>query len=333
MGDHLRRVERDIALIATAAHGVVTRAQLMEAGLTRGRINRRVANGMLIPVHRGVYRVGHRAPSVEATYLAAVRACGEGAVLSGRAAAYLLGIIRGSPPPPEVTAPGARRVPGVRTHRTGAAHPKDAGVWRGVPVASPARTMADLAAVLPVPALARALHEAGIRHGTTPEEVEEVLARRPSTRGARELRRVLRGDAQVTLSRLESRFLELLAEAGLELPVANRPEGGRYVDCRWPAIGLTVELDGYTYHRSRHAWEQDRRREREARARGDDFRRLTRDDVFERWPATLRELRAALPTAPRAPAGSRSARSPRGRASRASRRRSPGATPPSSRTA
>ena len=67
------------------------------------------------------------------------------------------------------------------------------------------------------------------------------------------------------------------------------------MDCRWPAHRLTVELDGYRYHRSRHAWEQDRRREREARARGDEFRRYTYGDVFEQPEFMLSELRGLLP--------------------------------------
>jgi hypothetical protein len=57
---------------------------------------------------------------------------------------------------------------------------------------------------------------------------------------------------------------------------------------------LTVELDGYRYHHSRHAWERDRRREREARARGDDFRRFTYGDVFDAPQFMLSELRALL---------------------------------------
>jgi hypothetical protein len=67
------------------------------------------------------------------------------------------------------------------------------------------------------------------------------------------------------------------------------------VDCRWPAQRLTVELDSYRYHSSRHAWEQDRRREREAHARGDDFRRYTYGDVMERPRLMLAELRVVLP--------------------------------------
>jgi very-short-patch-repair endonuclease len=120
--------------------------------------------------------------------------------------------------------------------------------------------------------------------------VEAVLSRRPRSPGASALRSVLHGDVHVTLSTLERRFLERLLAAGLPLPQTNRPAGGRRVDCRWPAQRLTVEVDGYRYHRSRHAWEQDRRREREARARGDEFRRYTYGDVVEDPRFMLSEL-------------------------------------------
>jgi very-short-patch-repair endonuclease len=166
--------------------------------------------------------------------------------------------------------------------------------WRAVPVTTVPRTLVDLASCLPLDALARACHEAGVRHRTTPGDVNAVLRRRPTSPGAAKLRSVLLGDTRVTLSKLERRFLELLAHAGLALPVTNRPAGGRRVDCRWPEQRLTVELDSYTYHNSRHAWELDHRREREARARGDDFRRYTYDDVFERPGLVLAEVRAAL---------------------------------------
>jgi hypothetical protein len=128
--------------------------------------------------------------------------------------------------------------------------------------------------------------------------VEAVLARRPNSRGAGALRRVMRGEIRVTLSRLEQRFLRLLQEARLALPQTNRPAGGRRVDCRWPALGLTVELDSYQFHNSSWSWQQDHRREREARARGDDFRRYTSYDVFKDSRLMLRELRALLPRRP-----------------------------------
>jgi hypothetical protein len=100
--------------LASSQHGLVTRVQLLGAGVTKDQIQHRVERGLLLRVHRGVYRVGHRAPSLEAYYLAAVLAAGDEARLSGRAAAHLLGLLKRHVPPPEVTAPVRRRVPGVR---------------------------------------------------------------------------------------------------------------------------------------------------------------------------------------------------------------------------
>jgi very-short-patch-repair endonuclease len=290
-----RTVERVMARIGGGAHGVVVRVELLDAGVTAAEIEHRLATGALIREYPGVYRVGHRAPSLEARYMAAVLACGEGALLSGRAAGYLFGVLKGPAPPPEVTAPTERRVRGVKTHRSRGLGREDATSWRGIPVTTLPRTLVDLAAVLDLDDLARACHEARVRHGTTPGQVEAVLARRPKSPGAAKLRAILRGDARLTLSKLEKRFLVLLRDAGLPLPQTNRRAGRYWVDCRWPELRLTVELDSYRYHHSRHAWEQDRRREREARARGDDFRRYTYGDVFEQPQLMLAELHALLP--------------------------------------
>jgi hypothetical protein len=294
-----RTVEEKMALLAGAAYGVVTRRQLLEAGVTRQGIASRLRRGDLLREHPGVYRVGHRAPSVEATYLAAVLAAGEGAVLCGRAAAHLWGLIKGAAPGPEVICPTQRRIEGVTTRRSRYLDAQDVALRGGIPVTSVARTVVDLAAELPEEALARACHEAGVRYGLTPSAVVTVLARRPTTRGARKLRRVVGGDVHVTLSKLEARFLTLLRTRGLPLPVTNRPAGGRRVDCRWPEHRLTIELDSYRFHNSRHSWEQDRRREREARARGDDFRRYTYGDVLEKPDLMLAELRSIF--APKRP--------------------------------
>jgi len=285
-------VESKVAALATRSHGVVTRAQLLRLGITRHEITQRAETGALIRVHRGVYRVGHRAPSIEATYLAAVWACGGGALLSGRAAAHVWGLTKGAAPPPEVTTRSERRVHGVKTRRSRSV---EATTHRGIPVTTVPRTLVDLAGHLSLDALARACHEAGVQHRTTPKQVAAVLEKRPRTRGAGALREILGGEVRVTLSALERAFLKRLTEAGLPLPKTNREAGGRRVDCRWPRHHLTVELDSYRYHHSRHAWEQDRRREREAHARGDEFRRYTYGDVFEDPRLMLAELRQLLP--------------------------------------
>lgn len=294
MGTLGRTVDERIAAMGTRRHGVVTRAELLAAGVTPKQIRARVGRGTLLREYRGVYRVGHRARSTKATYLAAVLAVGNGAVLCGRAAAYLWGLMKGEPPSPEVIGVTERQIEGLSTRRARRLDPRDTAVVDGIPVTTVARTLVDLAAELSAEALARACHEAGVRYRTTPRDVLTVLARRPRSRGAANLRRIVEGDIPVTLSTLEARFLKLLESDGLPLPATNRMAGGRRVDCRWPRHRLTVELDGYRFHNSRHSWEQDRRREREARARGDDFRRYTYGDVLENQESMLAELRSVL---------------------------------------
>jgi hypothetical protein len=282
-----------VASLASRAHGVVGRVELLEAGLTARQIDHRVQTGVLIVEFPGVYRAGHCAPSVDARYMAAVKACGTGAVLSGLSAAWLWGLVKGDAPPPEVTAPTERRVKGVKTRRR-RLDSRDTTRRQRIPVTTVPRTLVDLSSLLSLNALARAAHEAGVRYRTTPAQVEHVLARSGRAKGAAKLRAVTRGEAHVTLSRLERRFMELLRAAKLPLPITNKPAGAHRVDCRWPAHRLTVELDSYTFHNSRHAWEQDRRREREARRRGDQHRRYTWTDVFEEPEPMLAELRVLL---------------------------------------
>jgi hypothetical protein len=286
-------VEQVMARIASGNHGSVTRAELLRAGITVAEIKHRIRCGALLRERRGVYRVGHAAPSREASYMGAVRVAGAGTVLSGLAAAHLFSLIRRSAPEPEVTAPRRRRMKGLRaTHSD--VPPDERTIWLGIPVTSVARTLVDIAGRLTADELARAVHEASVRYGTTPERVERVLQRRPRARGAATLRRILRGDIHVTLSELERRFLELLRDAGLPLPdETNALVGEHRVDCRWRRR-VTVELDSFRFHNTRYAFEQDRRREHEAHARGDHFRRYTYGDVIERPELVIAELEPLL---------------------------------------
>src|SRR4051812_30658763 len=267
-----------IARIASRSHGVVTWAELIAAGVSEAEIKWRVRTGYLIRIHRGVYRVGHRAPSVDAQYLAAVKACGPDAGLSDLAAAHVFGLYR-PVAPPEVTTRTQRRVKGVITHRS-----RNLVIvrHRGIPITPVHHTLIAISERLTDEDLGRAVHQARVLYGTKPKHLPGRLRRRP--------RAILYGDTRITLSKLERLFLELLRAPDLPLPETNRIATGRYVDCRWPEHHLTVELDGYMAHDSRHAWQLDRRREREAYARGDDFRRYTWEDVAEDPTAMLDEL-------------------------------------------
>jgi hypothetical protein len=289
----MRALIRTVARLAARQNGVVTREQLLEAGVGRAAIQRWARNGLLIRVHRGVYRVGHAAPSVLATYTSAVLACGEGAALSGRAAAYLQRLTnRRTIPAPEVTTRLDRRPEGVLVCRCRHMDRRDLTRMHGIPVTTVPRTVVDLAGRVSAGDLGRAVHQAQVLHGVRPHHVEAVLARRPNAEGAGVLRGVLRGGA--LLSPLEAAFVELLTEERLPLPRTNRKTDGHYVDCRWPKERLTVELSSFRYHNTRQSWEDDRQRRREARERGDRFREYSWYDVVEASGPTRAELRRLL---------------------------------------
>jgi predicted transcriptional regulator of viral defense system len=276
--------------IAARQEGRVTRAQLLAAGIDTHRIRRWVADGRLYRVHRGVYSIGRPVQSMRGEYMAAVLACGLGAVLSHWAAAILLGIVKlRRVPRPEVTVPttAARARPGIKIHRVATLHPLDT-MWVGrIRVTSVARTLLDLAPTMSLAQLTRACHEAWIRHDAAPAEVIACIERNPGKPGARRLRLALGTD--VTLSELEDGFLALLREHGLPLPRTNIDHAGDKVDCHWPDVGLTVELVSFRFHETRCAFEED-----VARRRRSNHLAFSYGDVFQRGEATARELAARL---------------------------------------
>jgi hypothetical protein len=137
-------VEHAIATLAARQYGVVTREQLVSAGLGPRAINHRLSAGRLHRLHASVYAVGHVAPRNEMRWLAAVLACGPGAVLSHRSAATLWLIRKGEGWRADVTiAPaGRRKHPGITIHRSRLA-PQDVTVHAGIPITTPTRTVFD----------------------------------------------------------------------------------------------------------------------------------------------------------------------------------------------
>ncbi|HEV2776716.1 MAG TPA: hypothetical protein VGV90_14065 [Solirubrobacteraceae bacterium] len=220
--------------------------------------------------------------------MAAVLAGGPGAVLSHHAAAYLLKLLRGLPPRPEITITTAdRRRPGIVIHRVGALHPRDVCVVDAIPMTTVPRVLLDLAPSLEPADLTRACHEAWVHHRVTPEIVEGCIARNPHKKGAAKLRRALGSD--VTLSKLEDLFLALLKAHGVPLPRTNIDVRGDKVDCHWERHGLTVELITFRYHATRHGFETDNERRRRSR-----HVPYTYGDIVERAHATVADLRQRL---------------------------------------
>src|SRR5688572_5034514 len=139
------------ARLAADRHGCVTWQLLVDAGIHRHTIQRWLDGARLHELHHGVYAVGHRGLSVHGRYMAAVLACGDGAVLSHRAAAHLLGLLPGPPPSAEVTVPtvAGRKRPGIVIHRVRSLHRLDTSELDRIPITTVARVLLDLAPSLP----------------------------------------------------------------------------------------------------------------------------------------------------------------------------------------
>jgi hypothetical protein len=272
--------------IADRQHGRVAWWQLLDEGVDRHTIQRWLEDGRLRPAHHGVYAVGHDAPSVDGAWMAAVLAGGPGAVLSHRAAAHRLRLLRGAPPPAEVTIPtlSHRRRPGVRIHRVRALHPLDVSVLDAIPITIVPRVLLDLAPATAPELLTRMCHEAWVHHRTTPAQIAACIRRNPHKRGAAKLTRAHGADA--TLSALETGFKVLLRAHGLPPARTNIDLHADKVDCHWPAHDLTVELHSYRYHATRQAFETDI-----ARRRRSSHVAYSYGDVFERPVQTAGDLR------------------------------------------
>src|SRR3954452_15938015 len=133
-----RSADALIAALADRQHGVVARRQLLALGLPARAIDHRLERGRLHVLHRGVYAVGHRVLSQRGQWMAAVLACGGGAVLSHRSAAALWAIRPTSRAAIEVTTPRKLRPrTGLLPHC--AVLPADeVTILDGIPVTTPA---------------------------------------------------------------------------------------------------------------------------------------------------------------------------------------------------
>jgi very-short-patch-repair endonuclease len=276
----------DLTQLASRQYGVVSRAQLSALGLDRGWIQRAVAAGRLIRLHRGVYALGHSAPRDEATWLAAVLACGSGGVLSHTCAGALW--VGGRWRMPEVTVPYHRRVRGVITHQARLA-PADRVQQMGIPVTSPARTLADLAHSLDDEALERVVREAQFRGLFSVQAIQDALRRRPSVA----LRELL-DDLNPTQSKLEDAFLRLCRRHGIPRPRAQVRGKRRRPDFVWHDARLVVEVDSWSAHSSPHAFQADRTLSNAVQLAGWTILRFTYRDVTRRPRLVAAQVRQAL---------------------------------------
>jgi very-short-patch-repair endonuclease len=280
-------LDHRIAVIANLDHGILDTQGLYALGATERQIGRRLMSRRLVPLHRGVYALGHRRLTNAGWYLAAVRAIGPGAVLSHTHAAALhrirpplLGRINVT-----VVSRGRRQRKGIRVHSVRDLPPEHVTVVDRIPVTTVARTLADLAGTVDEPALMRAIEAA---ESLELLDVPSVLAVSAGRTGAQRLRRLLEQETPHTRSEFEAAFNVLCDRHGIPRPVMNTEFHGFEVDCVWPEHHLVVELDSWRFHRSRAAFERDRERSAELHARGVTTLRFTYRQVTTRpsWVAS-----------------------------------------------
>ena len=253
-------------------HGLLTRAQALEAGLGPRQVEDRVRRGHWTAIRPGVYAVAGMPPSREQALLAVLLAIGSRTVVSHGSAARLWGL-KGVDEPEQisVTVDLSRvvRLEGVVGHRSGTLFDEDLVVVRGVAVTSKARTLVDLSGTLSLDQLGQAL-DGALRGGLRLEAVRRCAGRLAPAPGrrmtlvhtllARRLPGYDPGDSD-----LETRALRVLVGAGLPVPRqqhAVRVGGHRFkLDLAYPDLRVGIELDGWDTHRTFSAFHGDRERD------------------------------------------------------------------------
>jgi hypothetical protein len=224
--------------------------------------------------------------------MAAVLACGDGAVLSHRSAAALWGFGSESKRL-DVTAAKERQRPGIHCRTRPGLGPPRVTIHEGIPVTTAIQTLVDIALELRRNKLERAVNDADKLGLTDPEALrlalDEIYVGEPGVKPLREL--LDRDTFRMSDDELELRFRPIAAAAGLPVPETKVEVNGFEVDFHWPELKLVVETDGLRYHRTPAAQARDARRDQAHTAAG--FARLR----FTHWqiryePAYVRRILA-----------------------------------------
>jgi very-short-patch-repair endonuclease len=275
-----RAREERIADLVAGQHGVVTRAQLMDADVSSAAIGRRLKAGRLRALHSGVYLAGPIEPE-RAREMAAVLAGGPAAALSHTSALHAWKMLRfEAPRPVHVSGPGGRdgRRPGIVFHRLSSPWTDDERtIVDGISTTTPARTIVDAACMLGRREIELALATAERQGLVSGEELARLPDRYPRRPGMTLLRSLIQDQTgpHFTESEAERKCLEVLRSGGLPRPHVNVTVGPYRLDLFWPDLGIAVEIDGRAYHSSRSRFEGDRHKDNWLRARGIEVIRLT----------------------------------------------------------
>lgn len=294
--------------LASTQYGLFSRAQ---ATAPPHIVHQRLAAGRWLRVAPGVYSLPGWPDSWHRRLWLAHLDVGLHSVVSHEAAAALHRLTTYAPGPVTVTVPHGdhERPPAYEVRQSTDLRPHHVTTLDGLPVTTPARTLADLAARRRPDRLARAIDDAHV--GRTCR-LDELLAlydelKRPGKHGMRLLGRLLaaRGPGYVPPeSVLERRLLRVLRDGGLPEPVRQaplpwRPDVPHRVDLLYPRERVIVEADGRRWHARVDQMALDRQRDRDAQNHGYGVYRFVWEEITKQPDVVCGALRTALRTAPR----------------------------------
>lgn len=274
-----RPADLHLATLAATQHGRVATWQL-QGLVSADELRRRVASGVLHREHRGVYAVGHPGCPPDARRLAAVLACGPRAALSHRSLCHHLDLLHGEGPRLVDVTVGGRGLagrPGIRLHRPHALTRGEITIVRDVPSTTVERLLVDMAAVASPSELATLVHRSQVRGLLDRGRLAVQLARRAE--GIPRLRELIEPTGPDLRLELEKRFHRFVRRGPWPTYEPNvllrTPFGPLRLDAYWEEFGFGLELDSWTHHQDRAAFEQDRERVLAADAIGIDVKRVT----------------------------------------------------------
>ncbi|WP_220187533.1 endonuclease domain-containing protein [Pseudonocardia pini] len=280
--------------------GVISRAQAVAVGVSPDAVDRNLAARRWVPLHPRVYRDDAHPPSDAARVWAAVLWAGEGAVLSGVAAAWWQGIAPALAGPVAVTVP-RRRSPRPRqgvTVRRRDLDPQDRTHRHGVAVTAPAFTVLDAAVELGTaggPFLDRALQT-----GVSFEAVSRAYSRNIGCHGSAAMHALLVAAADRSASVAERLLVKHLRAARLIGWRCGHPVMGFLLDLAFPEAKVAIEVDGWAWHLDAERRQRDLWRQNVLVRAGWTVLRYTWQDLTTRPAAVLAEIGHAVATARRA---------------------------------
>ncbi|MGK2956486.1 MAG: type IV toxin-antitoxin system AbiEi family antitoxin domain-containing protein [Solirubrobacterales bacterium] len=302
------RATRTILDLAAVQHGVVSRKQLIAAGLHPRLIENRIVRNWLTPVFPGVYALDPGTVNRFGLWLGATMTSGSRIVLSHRSAAEAWRIGKRFPRI-ELLSPSMRKGKitdyldrSLIVHQTRSLPQEDVAEILGIPVTSVSRTLIDFAAVSSKRELSSAFNEADRLGLLDVGDLSVLIERSRGRKGIAEVRTLVQvrdpGNRR-TRSELESNFLSLCRANDIPLPEVNVKVLEFEVDCLWRNLNFIVELDGLAFHSHPTAVERDLHRVAKLQASGYLVLRLTYRDVIESPARTVAVLKRHMERATR----------------------------------